>query len=685
VKVLKTGIAALGVVGLSACVSQPTLWGTKDFKRTPGTDTLAYEIGNFSSGQLKNIKGNVSVYVDDQLMSTKPLKEIVDANPTLRTPRNVSLIDTGIKLTGAERKVLVKLSGVEDANFIRKFRTQTLDFSKPVSEDVQVADVTLSPTDGISRTLKVTLKNNGNTIASAKRKVRLEINGQPVPDGNPLEVQMTNVARGGTAQGLITLISPLIPANFVNLKATIVEMDEDIANNSLAKIQASDSAIDAKYSSLLNDPIIARNLIWIPTLNENPCPYTAWTPAMKNDLNGFLRKLERGESIDNLANRPSPFMYTADKAWSTYLGFVAQSLWVEANKKVEWSLLDYTDDNLKLLLDARSWLKAVNAGNGVVKYQLWITRGGHVENTDAKMNYNFMMNAGLLYPARGLTILGVTNWLRGHGDHFLAGVAPRNAPANMPSDEKARRAQWGSAGHPSMHDTLYPKVRSYVLTAASGQVADKTIKNVIVEGCSGAVGIYKALLASVNIPVKATVSFIDTPTMNTTTNELVGHNTPFFPTEDWTLTHGDDPYMMMNNAVDPVIPSMSADKFHLTTPQITSMLTNCLGSADEAACKTKNKRERTKYIVSQLVSTGSWVYMKSYANTGNEQALVDHFRNVDGLSDLFTEQEARNMAAQVRSATLDYGKKLGGNSDADKRAKVYAELDARWKEHFNLK
>ncbi len=278
---------------------------------------------------------------------------------------------------------------------------------------------------------------------------------------------------------------------------------------------------------LTEHPSIATAIRWV-TLSSSIIQWSEWEAWRKQELQQALEDAwawydssmtvftgtpipEPPTNYELLADNDYPqtvFDETA-VAWPLYLAHVAHALMVEIRDLVPWSLCDY---------DYLTEMFHVLSGQSF----FWITQNtvypGHtVRNpltpSHPTVTFSFMVQNNLIGTTRLETIAKVLNWARGM-THFSG-----------PFTTKNMENYWQYRGNPPVSRVIdgtifdpnvYPGPRHWTV------------------GCSGTMGFLQEVLRAVNIPEDNTY----------VSNPACPHATPYFPSEDRYLSHGDDPYVV---------------------------------------------------------------------------------------------------------------------------------------------
>jgi len=201
-------------------------------------------------------------------------------------------------------------------------------------------------------------------------------------------------------------------------------------------------------------------------------------------------------------------------AWAYYKASVARSLAAEIGMELRWSVTGYTAQELAQLFDSREMFLWNTEHEG---YRIDLVHGD-ITPAPPAFSWKFIRSNGLTGDSRFATLARVIDWCRANLKHFGGGADA----ANMEDI-------WQYRGRP-------PMVR--VLT---GTVVGRHPESGIgcwTAGCWGTVGLLRALLRAVNIPVKLVIT--------------ANHAQPWFMADSMYLSHGDDPYNGLTKATPPI-------------------------------------------------------------------------------------------------------------------------------------
>ena len=272
-----------------------------------------------------------------------------------------------------------------------------------------------------------------------------------------------------------------------------------------------------KYETLLNDPKIANAISWV--VPDSSWTYSKWTVEQKDQLKHAIERIENGEPFP--MEEPPKLIkddtyISEEDAWTIYLSRVAHALWLESNQIVNWSILDYTEEERKILLSAEYMFishpkKIIYTGisRGFTFYS-WVA--GDVTDWNIDISYQFMKENGYIFDDPASCAYAFGGWLRLNIGHFTGGSTPDNY-------EKI----WGYRGPPPVDRILYPtKVRDGRVDSA---------------GCWGTTGLFIAVMRSINIP--ATHNFVQFWVAGRT-DQGGFHSALQLPTLGIGLIHSDD-------------------------------------------------------------------------------------------------------------------------------------------------
>ncbi len=285
-------------------------------------------------------------------------------------------------------------------------------------------------------------------------------------------------------------------------------------------------------SWLTANPALANTIVWHRPRPHHGAPeaYPNWWRSQKEELarafwrafSGFSFGLPVTPPIDLLTDTSGINIYgealDRDLAWNYYIAYVAQSLALEFAGRVPWSLLDYTNDELRMLLDSHSlfeytdpydhnWSHGYIISNFINQYSY-----GAVTPSDPVETYQWLRN-NISFGATALeTIIELLQWCHLNLIHSFGGF-------NIPTHQ----AHWQYEGWPPVMRVLEGTERS--IPPRPSEFAHWTA------GCWGTTGLLRALLRTINIPVALV--------------PCCGHALPHFVHENRYLSHGDDLYNAM--------------------------------------------------------------------------------------------------------------------------------------------
>ncbi|MFQ5882343.1 MAG: hypothetical protein ACE5I9_07710 [Candidatus Methylomirabilales bacterium] len=251
-------------------------------------------------------------------------------------------------------------------------------------------------------------------------------------------------------------------------------------------------------------PHVRRAIIWRDPL---PRRYDAWSTTAKADLAAAFDTIRAGgevglpETAPATAPVPGALLtrLSADDAWQAFIAHLAQTLVVDSCGWVDWSILGYSTDELRLLLDSDAMFTAAVDG-----YEMHLFPHGHASHGDPTRVYQWLRSEGLVASDQLTTVGRVLEWCRDNMAHYLYGPTPDNMEAH-----------WQYRGFPPVERIIAGTTSPYGTRHWTA-------------GCWGTSGFLRLVLRTINLPA----TFV--------TN--CGHAQPYFPTLGRYLSHGDDPY-----------------------------------------------------------------------------------------------------------------------------------------------
>ena len=244
--------------------------------------------------------------------------------------------------------------------------------------------------------------------------------------------------------------------------------------------------------------------------------YQNWSSTEKNELKNYyfivLRNRNTGVSkIPALSSTPTGNKNASTNmsrvtAWNYYLAFVAQSLVIEADERVNWSVRRLNSEEKRLLFDSRHLLRWNNSINAYyIPFEL-----GFVSPGDPFKVYQFLESNDLIGSNHLQTVCRLVDWCR-QLTHFSGGW-----------DADSIFNQWQYRGFPPIEKVINGTID---ITRPADGIKKRT------GGCWGTTGFLRMCLRTVNIPVKL--------------ERKAGHALANFISAQRYITHGDDLYNQM--------------------------------------------------------------------------------------------------------------------------------------------
>lgn len=299
---------------------------------------------------------------------------------------------------------------------------------------------------------------------------------------------------------------------------------------------------------LQGHPRIAKSVIWEE--DAGAVAYPQWSEPRKAQLRSAFAKAWSG-AASGLIDPPAltipyrdndrPGASLADtSAFALYGALVGNSLAVEIDRQVPWSIVAYDDASLAQLFDARTlFFKAPRPREYVIGQRDDPTRRLGIP-APPEIALAFLRQHNMIGSDRRSTIVKLGEWCRDNLWHF---TGPLNSAKNFED-------HWQYRGKPPASRIIAGTIHAGANPASSqGKARHYTA------GCWGTTAFLSEVLRTVNIPVQEMV----VSDYERSTNRIAKHATPFFMSEGLYLSHGDDLY---NRAVQ-IQPSYPVDKLFI--------------------------------------------------------------------------------------------------------------------------
>jgi hypothetical protein len=276
-------------------------------------------------------------------------------------------------------------------------------------------------------------------------------------------------------------------------------------------------------------PRVAEHATWRDANGTRP--YDRWPSGMRERLQDIFDALRAGrpapmaDPVPNAARTGPPDREYAqqwlapDIARDVYLSFVAQTLLVEIEHRVDWSIAGYDDESLDALVASRAFFYW-RADRGL--YEITQLEHGFATPAPPTTAFAFLRDQAIVARSRRDTIVNLVDW-SARLTHFAGGYDRSNIVDH-----------WH-------YDGAMPVSRLIDGTIYSGQPFAQAFggdRRHFTAGCHGTAGFFLTVLRAVNIPV--IVRGVGTTTT---------HATLIFPADDLAMSHGDDPYTRTTNRV----------------------------------------------------------------------------------------------------------------------------------------
>lgn len=263
-------------------------------------------------------------------------------------------------------------------------------------------------------------------------------------------------------------------------------------------------------------------------------PYKEWPNTLKGELGDIYTKVVNNNigtdqyppenQYEQPYNSSYPTFLKEEDAKRLHLMNVAQSIAVERNNVVSWSILsnDYTLKDLRVLFDGRVMFRYSDTNGFKVTssrkdeggdgWTNFVDPGyGRVMPSHPKIAMEFFQDANILGDTRKETVYRLVDWSV-RMSHYTGSF----------SDQQNIVDHWHYRG-------AVPVDRIINGTDYKGDDVNKVEHHTA--GCHGTNDFYTSVLRNLNIPVRYV--------------RKGGHATPYFTVDNIYLSHGDDPYNQM--------------------------------------------------------------------------------------------------------------------------------------------
>ena len=241
------------------------------------------------------------------------------------------------------------------------------------------------------------------------------------------------------------------------------------------------------FRLLDNNPALASSIIWCPP-ESPPIAYPDWNVQLKDELFDAFDKISAAITGDAeyvglptqpelaITMEPNDYPSTTMKeevARQYYMAYVAQSLLIEVDRWVPWSICDCANSYIELLLDSRSLFSWDDYKGAYTMH--WATYGLATPG-DPFRTYAFLETHNLIGGTCRQTVIKLLSWCTDNLRHVLGPYTCENFEDN-----------WGYPGAPPVEKMIEG-------TMSEGRTMHWTA------GCMGTCGFLRAVLRTVNIP-----------------------------------------------------------------------------------------------------------------------------------------------------------------------------------------
>lgn len=261
-------------------------------------------------------------------------------------------------------------------------------------------------------------------------------------------------------------------------------------------------------------------------MNWDGTNYTHWPESRKNQLQLYYTMRKTGLEdlsdyppenlyLEEMLNDPVTTHYREEDAIRLYLMNVANSIYMERNQLLSWSLLsdDYSDLDMEILLDGAHFIQGY-VDEGMVNMQQWVLP------SPPQYAISFLQEARILAPdSRKETVYRMVDWSSVYMIHFTGGLTMYNFFNH-----------WGYKGAIPVTALIEGRPLLSNVPGLSGLVS-------YTAGCHGTNVFFQSVLRAVNIPVEYIY--------------YAEHALPRFGGDNLYLSHGDSPYSQIYTYADP--------------------------------------------------------------------------------------------------------------------------------------
>ncbi len=255
--------------------------------------------------------------------------------------------------------------------------------------------------------------------------------------------------------------------------------------------------------------------------------YEEWPVEMKEKLENNYNRIVSVKWI-NVRDPPPNQKTLEDTDWPVtqlshedakdiYFAHVAQSLAVETQNWVNWSILNYKKSELELLFDSRKFFTLTRGAGGKDVYLIDQYTLPHITPGSPSLPFALMRQGSLIDNTPLKTIGNLLDWCR-NLVHY--GLPTESYKVKL---TRVREGFWQYRGYAPVKRVIEGTFQEFEELGVKDEE-----KQHWTAGCHGTGGLLYYILRTVNIPVIL--------------NMYEGHTQAYFPTVDRWLGHGDDPY-----------------------------------------------------------------------------------------------------------------------------------------------
>jgi hypothetical protein len=300
---------------------------------------------------------------------------------------------------------------------------------------------------------------------------------------------------------------------------------------------------------------VAASITWHFGKGQVPA-FAEWPGPFKERLRAAFVRAWNGEPSGLIDPPPNQYpakddespttIFRAEDAFALYAALTATSLAQEIGRRLPWSVTNYDRTSLETLFSGHLQFDLQPGGGYRLNFGLSIDIGINAVPAPPEVALQFLRANNILGRDRRETIVNIVRWCRDYLTHFIG----RSGTYTREADEVFQyRGQV----------PVSRVIRGTIYTGEMIPRTDYDRRRHWTDGCWGTVGFLASVLRTVNIPAER----LWAPILGADGKPKATHCAPFFPTEQLTLSHGDDPYDYLCR----LQPSFPVDQLLMTRKQ----------------------------------------------------------------------------------------------------------------------